>query len=105
MAQSLPALLKYHHLEKWTGGVQGIVINKPDPPFGLPINADQWLYFFSLGFLLLSFWMAHNLVKRHTGRAVVAIRRIGPGDGLATPDAAGNEHHAGGVEEIVRFCA
>ncbi|MEX2242037.1 MAG: branched-chain amino acid ABC transporter permease, partial [Burkholderiales bacterium] len=26
---SLPALLKYHHLEKWTGGVQGIVINKP----------------------------------------------------------------------------
>jgi hypothetical protein len=27
---SLPALLKYHHLEKWTGGVQGIVINKPE---------------------------------------------------------------------------
>jgi branched-chain amino acid transport system permease protein len=29
---SLPALLKYHHLERWTGGVQGIVIAKPEPP-------------------------------------------------------------------------
>ena len=29
---SLPQLLKYHHLEEWTGGVQGITIIKPDPP-------------------------------------------------------------------------
>ena len=29
---SLPQLLKYQHLEKWTGGVQGIVITKPDAP-------------------------------------------------------------------------
>lgn len=42
---SLPQLLKYHLLEKWTGGVQGIVIAKPDAPFGLPLNQDQWLYF------------------------------------------------------------
>ena len=27
---SMPQLLKYHHLEKWTGGVQGIVIAKPE---------------------------------------------------------------------------
>src|SRR6267378_7568254 len=25
----MPQLLKYHHLEKWTGGVQGIVIAIP----------------------------------------------------------------------------
>jgi len=31
-AVSMPQLLKYHHLEKWTGGVQGIVIAKPEPP-------------------------------------------------------------------------
>src|SRR5207247_358552 len=50
---SMPQLLKYHHLEKWTGGVQGIVIAKPEPPAflleaGLQMNPDQWLYFFAL---------------------------------------------------------
>ena len=70
----LPQILKYKGIEHWTGGVQGITLMKPEAPFGLPLSADQWLYFFSLGFLLLSFWMAHNLVKSHTGRAIVAIR-------------------------------
>ena len=36
---SLPQLLKYKHLEHWTGGVQGIVIIKPDAPFGLPLSS------------------------------------------------------------------
>ena len=71
---SLPALLKYHHLEKWTGGVQGIVINKPDPPFGLPINADQWLYFFVLAVTVLMFVLAWNMLRGRVGRAMVAIR-------------------------------
>jgi branched-chain amino acid transport system permease protein len=71
---SLPALLKYHHLEKWTGGVQGIVINKPEAPFGLPINADQWLYFFTLAVAVLMFVLAWNLLRGRIGRAMVAIR-------------------------------
>ena len=71
---SLPALLKYHHLEKWTGGVQGIVINKPDPPFGLPINPDQWLYFFTLAVTVLMFVLAWNMLRGRIGRALVAIR-------------------------------
>jgi branched-chain amino acid transport system permease protein len=71
---SLPALLKYHHLEKWTGGVQGIVINKPEPPFGLPINADQWLYYFTLAVAVLMFVLAWNLLRGRIGRAMVAIR-------------------------------
>ena len=29
---AMPQLLKYHHLETWTGGVQGIVIAKPEAP-------------------------------------------------------------------------
>jgi len=37
-------ILKYKHIEQWTGGVQGIVIIKPDPPFGLKLTPDQWLY-------------------------------------------------------------
>ena len=28
--------------------MQGIVIIKPDAPFGLPLSQDQWLYFFTL---------------------------------------------------------
>lgn len=71
---SLPALLKYHHLEHWTGGVQGIVINKPEPPFGLPINADQWLYFFTLAVTVLMFLFAWNMLRGRIGRALVAIR-------------------------------
>src|SRR3970282_2123251 len=55
LAVSLPALLKYHHLEQWTGGVQGIVILKPEPPFGLPVNEDQWLYYFTLAITVLMF--------------------------------------------------
>jgi branched-chain amino acid transport system permease protein len=71
---SLPHLLKYHHLEQWTGGVQGIVIAKPEPPFGLPINADQWLYYFTLAVTVLMFVLAWNMLRGRIGRAMMAIR-------------------------------
>jgi branched-chain amino acid transport system permease protein len=71
---SLPQLLKYHHLEKWTGGVQGIVIAKPEAPFGLPINADQWLYYFTLVVTVLMFVLAWNMLRGRVGRALVAVR-------------------------------
>lgn len=74
LAVSLPALLKYHHLEQWTGGVQGIVLLKPDPPFGLPVNPDQWLYFFTLAITVLMFALAWNILRGRMGRAMVAIR-------------------------------
>ena len=60
---SMPQLLKYQHLEKWTGGVQGIVILKPDPPFGLPVNQDQWLFFFTLAVALAMFVLGWNLLR------------------------------------------
>ncbi len=31
----MPQVLKYKAFEDWTGGVQGLVIDKPDAPFGL----------------------------------------------------------------------
>ena len=74
LAVSLPHLLKYHHLEEWTGGVQGIVITKPSPPFGLPLSQDQWLYFFTLAVMLLMFFLAWNLLRGRIGRALIAIR-------------------------------
>jgi branched-chain amino acid transport system permease protein len=71
---SLPQILKYKHLEAWTGGVQGIVIAKPNPPPGLPLSQDQWLYFFALAVALVLFWAARNLLRGRVGRAIVAIR-------------------------------
>jgi branched-chain amino acid transport system permease protein len=71
---SLPGLLKYHRFETWTGGVQGIVIPKPEAPFGLPLKPDQWLYFFTLAVTLVMFALAWNLLRGRVGRAMVAIR-------------------------------
>jgi branched-chain amino acid transport system permease protein len=76
---AMPQLLKYHHLERWTGGVQGIVIGKPEAPAvfskaGLPVNPDQWLYFFTLAVTLVMFLLAWNLLRGRVGRALVAVR-------------------------------
>ena len=76
---AMPQLLKYHHLEKWTGGVQGIVIAKPEAPaflpsIGLKLNPDQWLYFFTLVVTFGMFFLAWNLLRGRVGRALVAIR-------------------------------
>jgi branched-chain amino acid transport system permease protein len=74
LAVAMPQILKFGPLEHWTGGVQGIVILKPDAPFGLPLSQDQWLYYFTLAVLLALFVCAWNLVRGRTGRALVAIR-------------------------------
>lgn len=76
---SMPQLLKYHHVEKWTGGVQGITIIKPDPPgwlaaTGIKLNQDQWVYFFVLAVALVMFLLAWNLLRGRVGRALLAIR-------------------------------
>ncbi|ROZ61608.1 branched-chain amino acid ABC transporter permease [Ramlibacter sp. WS9] len=71
---AMPQLLKYKHLEAWTGGVQGIVLMKPDAPFGLPLSQDQWLYLFALAVTVMMFVIAHNLLQSGTGRAMRAIR-------------------------------
>ena len=71
---ALPQLLKYKSFEHWTGGVQGIVIIKPDAPFGLPINGDQWLYLFALSVTVIMFILGVNLLRGRIGRAMVAIR-------------------------------
>ena len=46
LAVATPQLLTWQVLAHWTGGVQGISFAKPDPPDFLPLDADQWLYFF-----------------------------------------------------------
>jgi branched-chain amino acid transport system permease protein len=74
LAVAVPQVLKHKAVEQWTGGVQGLVIDKPDPPFGLPISPDQWLYLFTLAVAALIFLLAWNLTRGRIGRAMMAIR-------------------------------
>jgi branched-chain amino acid transport system permease protein len=75
---ALPQLLKYKHLEEWTGGVQGIILMKPEPPIasilGLKLNADRWLFLFTLAITVVMFVIAWNLLRGRVGRALIAIR-------------------------------
>jgi branched-chain amino acid transport system permease protein len=74
LAVAMPQLIKYKAFDDWTGGVQGITLDKPDAPFGLPLNPDQWLYLFTLAVGVLLFVLAANLVGGRIGRAMRAIR-------------------------------
>jgi len=74
LAVATPQLLKYHAFEGWTGGVQGLTLDKPDPPAGLPLNADQWLYLCTLGIGAVLFLLAGNLVRGRIGLAMRAVR-------------------------------
>ena len=74
LALALPQLLRFDAVEPWTGGVQGIFVDKPAVPFGLPLSEDQWLYFFTLAIAIVLFAIAANLMSGRIGRALVAIR-------------------------------
>jgi branched-chain amino acid transport system permease protein len=79
LALAVPQLLKYKAIEGWTGGVMGIVLDKPEAPFefslfGQPLSADRWLYFYILAVTLLMFLIAWRLLRGRVGRALVAIR-------------------------------
>ena len=79
LALAVPQLLKYKGIEHWTGGVQGIVLSKPEPPFTFRLfeqnfNADRWLYFVTLVVTALMFLLAWNLLHGRVGRALIAVR-------------------------------
>src|SRR6202789_3055001 len=67
LAVAVPQVLKHKLFEDWTGGVQGLVIDKPEAPFGLPLSSDQWLYLFSLGVAAVMYLLAWNLVRGRIG--------------------------------------
>lgn len=74
LALAIPPLLKHPELAHWTGGVQGVFIPKPKAPFGMPLKPDQWLYYFTLAWLLVLFLLASNLLHGRIGNAIRAIR-------------------------------
>lgn len=74
LAVAVPQILKYKAFEDWTGGVQGLFIFKPDPPFGLPLSNDQWMYVFTVLVAAAIFILSWNLLRSRIGRAMLAIR-------------------------------
>ncbi len=74
LAVAVPQILKYRHLEPLTHGVMGINVFREDPPFGLPLSSDQWMFLVMLAIAAMMFWIARNLLDSRIGRALVAIR-------------------------------
>jgi len=71
---AMPQILKHEALAHWTGGSQGVVIVKPEAPEWTGLSQDQWLYFFTLAWVVVFFVVAWNLLRGRIGRAMVAIR-------------------------------
>jgi len=71
---AMPQILKHEALAHWTGGSQGVVIVKPDAPAWSGLSQDQWLYFFTLAWVVVFFVVGWNLLRGRIGRAMVAIR-------------------------------
>jgi branched-chain amino acid transport system permease protein len=74
LAVATPQLLKHKVLEPWTGGSGGISVLKPEPPPGVPLSQDQWLYYFTLACVITLFVLGWNLLRGRVGRALMAIR-------------------------------
>ncbi|TMJ50540.1 MAG: branched-chain amino acid ABC transporter permease [Alphaproteobacteria bacterium] len=83
LATAMPQLLKLGYFEQWTGGVQGLVVTKPDPPeavqsmlswLHLKMSQDMWLYYFTLVITIAIYIFSVNLLRSRSGRAFMAIR-------------------------------
>ena len=83
LATAMPQLLKLGFFEKWTGGVQGLVVTKPEAPeavqsmltwFQLKMSQDMWLYYFTLVVTVAIYISSVNLLRSRSGRAFMAIR-------------------------------
>lgn len=74
LAVAAPPLFKLGTFEHWTGGVQGLLVTKPDAPFGLPISQDKFVYYLTLAIALIIYVLSVNLLNSRSGRALMAIR-------------------------------
>lgn len=74
LALAVPQWLKHPGLEGWTGGTQGLFLNRPAPPQLLPVSADLWSYLIVLAVSATLFAACLRLLEGRLGRAVRAIR-------------------------------
>jgi len=74
LALALPQVLKHPALEGLTGGVAGIAIETPAAPFGLPLDADQWMLMVVSACALLIYALVRRLLRGPAGIALRALR-------------------------------
>jgi len=74
LAITVPQLLRYKNFEPLLGGPQGLTVTRADPPWGLPLSSDQWIYLLAVVLLGALYWLARNLLRGRMGRAIVAVR-------------------------------
>jgi branched-chain amino acid transport system permease protein len=74
LAVAMPQVIKLSVLEAWTGGSQGIAVNKPQAPFGSSLSEDQWLYYITLITTCFLYLVAQNLINSRTGLALLAVK-------------------------------
>jgi branched-chain amino acid transport system permease protein len=66
-----PVLNNY---DKFTGGHVGIFLKILQPPLGLPLSNEQWLYFLSWGVFIIVFIPGWLLLRGRVGRAWMVVR-------------------------------
>jgi branched-chain amino acid transport system permease protein len=73
LALALPQMLKSSLLSRWTGGVQGLYLDRPGVPARLPLSEDQWWFAIVLSVLALALWSLRNVRHSRSGRALQAL--------------------------------
>jgi branched-chain amino acid transport system permease protein len=73
VAIAFPQLLRWRLIEDLTGGVQGLYLDFPTPPFDFLSN-DRWSFMMALALLGAGVWLAHNIIASRSGRALLAAR-------------------------------
>ena len=73
LALALPQFLKSSIVSRWTGGVQGLYLDRPGVPQGLPLSEDQWWFGIVMAALAIALWSLRNLRDSRSGRALQAL--------------------------------
>jgi branched-chain amino acid transport system permease protein len=73
LALALPQFLKSSLVARWTGGVQGLYLDRPGAPAGVPLTDDQWWHAIMTVVLALALWSVRNVRHSRSGRALQAL--------------------------------
>ena len=72
LAVATPPVIK--RLESLTGGAQGMNVAQPEPPSGLGLAGDQWIYLVTLAVVVVLFALVASMLRGRVGRALITIR-------------------------------
>ena len=74
LALAVPQLLRYRRWEAYTGGAQGLPVQRPEPPTWLAVTADAYMYWIALAVAALMFIGTQRLRSGSTGLECQALR-------------------------------